>query len=451
MTAAGAPGRGGDRIRLAVPQDAEALGALVAKTLASAWSEETVARELEAPLTRVWLSVSESPARSAVLGYLVCHRVASELHVHAVGVLAPHRRQGIAARLFCEALEWAKKPGLEVICLEVAAGNAPALALYRSLGFMVVGARPRYYRNGEDALLLERPIDSSPGTPLAQRQCLEMTSTDAQPARIDALVVENRDEGGINRRLVVRADAWPPSRPGQFVMISAGTRSEVERSDPLLPRPMAIYRVRPSPGGVDLEILYKVSGRGTALLAAALPGQTVRVVGPLGQSFPDPGDLPGMRPILVGGGTGIASLFALAQRAVECAGSPGEVAVLLGAQTEVDLLGCEDFEALGITLYCVTEDGSRGKRGRVTDLLPDLLRDDGAVVFACGPTAMMQRCSEIADQHAVRCVVSLENTMACGFGVCLGCAAPVGEKGYLLVCCEGPVFEAGSVRWSEMP
>nr|ADI21992.1 2-polyprenylphenol hydroxylase and related flavodoxin oxidoreductases [uncultured myxobacterium HF0200_01L06] len=215
---------------------------------------------------------------------------------------------------------------------------------------------------------------------------------------------------------------------------------------------MAIYRVRQASGeGVDLEILYKVGGRGTALLAAALAGQTIRVVGPLGEPFPDPVERPGARPILVGGGTGIASLFLLAERAVACAASPADVTVVLGAQTEVDLLGCDDFEGLGLTLHCVTEDGSRGQRGRVTDVLAELLGLEGAVVFACGPTAMMQRCSEIADRHSVRCVVSLENTMACGFGVCLGCAAPVGESGYALVCCQGPVFEATGVRWSEMP
>lgn len=157
-------GAGGDRIRLAVPQDAQALGTLIAQTLASPWSPETVARELAAPLTRVWLSVDDSPRQSAVSGYLVCHRVVSELEVHAVGVAASHRQRGIAARLFGKALDWAEKEGLEAIGLEVAAGNAPALALYRSLGFMVVGARPRYYPNGEEALLLERPIDSSPGT-----------------------------------------------------------------------------------------------------------------------------------------------------------------------------------------------------------------------------------------------------------------------------------------------
>lgn len=279
-----------------------------------------------------------------------------------------------------------------------------------------------------------------------------MTTNDIRPARIDARVIENRDEGGTNRRLVLRVSDWPLSQPGQFVMVSPGAQLGVEESDPLLPRPMAIYRVRRDAGEIDLEILYKISGRGTKRLAAALAGQRVRVVGPLGRGFPIPDARPGLRPVLVGGGTGIASLFDLAVRMAGCQAEPGDVTVLLGGRTESDLLGREDFLKIGVALVCATEDGSMGTRGRVTDLLvAQLAETREAVIYACGPTAMMQRCSEIAETSNARCIVSLENSMACGFGVCLGCAAPVGGEGYRLVCSEGPVFEADSVRWQEMP
>ena len=73
------------------------------------------------------------------------------------------------------------------------------------------------------------------------------------------------------------------------------------------------------------------------------------------------------------------------------------------------------------------------------------------IVYSCGPTAMMRRCAELAADAGVRCLVSLENNMACGFGVCLGCAAPLSAGGYALVCCDGPVFEASAVRWDGLP
>jgi dihydroorotate dehydrogenase electron transfer subunit len=236
-------------------------------------------------------------------------------------------------------------------------------------------------------------------------------------------------------------------------MLSAGACTDVDRTDPLLPRPMAIYRcIEQTDGSGDLEILYKRTGRGTALLTEALPGQRVRMVGPLGRPFPDSGGEG--RAILVGGGTGVASLLALAgrERARRSSG-PAQVLVLLGAAGEAELTVSRDFEELGVELRLTTEDGSLGARGLVTETLEDALAHEqsATTVYACGPTPMMERCAEIAAKYGARCVVSLENNMACGFGVCLGCAAPVGEEGYALVCSDGPVFDAKEIRWGELP
>ena len=262
------------------------------------------------------------------------------------------------------------------------------------------------------------------------------------PLRIDAQVVRNESEGGVNHRLVLACPGFEGFAPGQFAMLSAGARTSVPRFDPLLPRPMAIYRATPRDGGADIEILYKVHGRGTALLAEALPGQRIRLVGPLGTPFPLPGD--GARALLVGGGTGTASLLELATRAARNA----SVSVLLGARRQVDLMGVDDFEALGVEVRVATEDGSRGVTGLVTSLLEAGLDEaPAAEVYACGPTPMMRACADIARQRGTRCRVSLENTMACGFGVCLGCAAPLSQGGYALVCRRGPVFDAVDVAW----
>jgi dihydroorotate dehydrogenase electron transfer subunit len=229
-------------------------------------------------------------------------------------------------------------------------------------------------------------------------------------------------------------------------MLSPGALAAAPRFDPLLPRPMAVYRTTACrDGGAQVEILYKVSGRGTALLAAARAGETIGVVGPLGRGFAAPA--PGGDAILVGGGTGIASLLDLAASAQ----SVGRVRVLLGARTADDLMGVADFERLGVGVSVATEDGSRGRPGLVTALLEDALAAwPRATVYACGPTPMMRRAAELAEKAGCPCVVSLENPMACGFGVCLGCAAPRADGGFALVCRDGPVFAAHEIDWGRL-
>src|SRR5262245_14000296 len=102
------------------------------------------------------------------------------------------------------------------------------------------------------------------------------------PIRGEGRVASLSDEGGVNRRLVLALPRWPGSEPGQFVMLSPGARASVPRSDPLLPRPMAVYRTRAGDGDPQIEILVKVHGRGTALLADLAPGERLGVVGPPG-------------------------------------------------------------------------------------------------------------------------------------------------------------------------
>jgi dihydroorotate dehydrogenase electron transfer subunit len=269
----------------------------------------------------------------------------------------------------------------------------------------------------------------------------------ALPLRVDAEVRENRAEGGANFRLRLAVAGWPGAEPGRFVMLSPGARGAALRFDPLLPRPMAVYRTLGGAAPPEIEVLYKATGRGTRLLAEARAGDLVRVVGPLGVPFAMPAA--GRPALLVGGGTGIASLYELAARAAE----RGPVVVMLGARSEAELMGCDDFAALGVELRIATEDGSRGHRGRVTELLEAALGAGagGEAIYACGPTPMMRRAAEIAALRGRSCHVSLENRMACGFGVCLGCAVPRSDGSIALVCRDGPVFEAGQVAWAGVP
>ena len=274
------------------------------------------------------------------------------------------------------------------------------------------------------------------------------------PIRGRARVLANVADGS-GRKLLLAMPGWPGAIPGQFLMIGAGAEAGVPRRDPLLPRPMAVFRdlgPDPTEGAAGderrFELLYRVVGRGTTLLAEALPGQSISVVGPLGRGFPIEADA-GLA-ILVGGGSGIASLYELA-RALISKGRP--VLVILGARSKPDLLARDDFAALDVELLCTTEDGSDGIRGRVTEPLAARLADlDRApTVFAVGPTPMMQACAELAARHSAACFVSLENPMACGFGVCLGCAAPRAKGGFSLVCRDGPVFDAREIDWEGLP
>ncbi len=273
--------------------------------------------------------------------------------------------------------------------------------------------------------------------------------TDLVPLRVEAEVVENRSEGAANWRLVLRVEGWPGFAPGQFVMLSPGPCGSASRSDPLLPRPMAIYRAQSGEAersSVRLEILYKVTGRGTALLSGSRSGDRVRLLGPLGRAFADPD--PGEDAVIVAGGTGIASVYELAARLAPRM----DVSVLLGAQTRDALMGRDDFSKLGVRLQVATDDGSEGTPGLVTDLLDAAIdAKPTACIYVCGPTAMMRRAAEIAAARGRPCVVSLENTMACGFGVCLGCATPLSEGGFALTCRDGPMFDAARVAWDRLP
>lgn len=228
-------------------------------------------------------------------------------------------------------------------------------------------------------------------------------------------------------RLVLEVPGWTGHRPGQFAML--GLDPERRHRDPLLPRPMAIYRGDAS----ALEFRFKVVGRGTRIMSELHPGESVAVLGPLGNGF----TLPDGPSTLVGGGSGIASLFELARDARV------RPRVLLGGRSRADILGLEDFEALGVELGLATDDGSLGTTGLVTDLLAPRA---GETVYACGPLGMMQRAQALATRVGARCQVSLENNMACGFGVCLGCVVKT-PAGFRLVCTHGPIFDGATLGW----
>ncbi len=232
--------------------------------------------------------------------------------------------------------------------------------------------------------------------------------------------------------------------PGQFIMLKVNHGGY----DPLLRRPFGVYNVvDPARGGghVGIEILYKVVGRGTSILSGLAPDDTVDILGPLGNGFPTP--KAGEKPILVAGGIGIAPIHLLT---LACKGAT----VIFGARDKSETPLTADIEKLGVNVKTATEDGSAGVKGLVTDILAGEITEN-SVIYACGPTGMLRAVASMARDVGVRAYVSLENSMACGVGACLGCAVKRSgdvkkNKRYQMVCSEGPVFESTEIDWESL-
>lgn len=241
-----------------------------------------------------------------------------------------------------------------------------------------------------------------------------------------------------------RANPVADASPGQFVML----RGEWGR-DLLNGRAFSVLEPIDSH---RFSVLLKVFGRGTALMQKMPAGARMTVTGPLGQGFPAP--TPGRTQLLVAGGVGLPPLhFFARQHAQGDAPHHATPEMFYGGRTAADLVLTEDLERWGIPTVLATEDGSRGEHGRVTEPLLARIeqaaaRSESIELLACGPTPMLRALRELGLSHGIPTYLCLEEMMACGFGVCLGCAVPVyGAKPYKYCCTDGPVFEASEVRW----
>ena len=234
------------------------------------------------------------------------------------------------------------------------------------------------------------------------------------------------------------------AKPGQFLMVRP-----VKFQEPLLPRPFSIHRIQ----GNFIEILFKVVGLGTKLLADVRGGDLLEVRGPLGKGFQL--DFSG-EPVLVAGGMGVAPLLFLAESIQNLPKWPFRfpAKILLGAKTKKELYCLREFERACVEVLVATEDGSSGHRGLVTDLLTKLFpkKESAISLYTCGPNPMLKAVARWAVQRKVFCQVSLEARMACGLGACLGCVvAKKNQAGisYVNVCQEGPVFQANEIVWDK--
>jgi dihydroorotate dehydrogenase electron transfer subunit len=241
-----------------------------------------------------------------------------------------------------------------------------------------------------------------------------------------------RDTYGPYVVLRCQDSSGPRPQAGQFYMLAAAERwggGDGER--PYLPRAFSALRATGQPGALELHFLIEDVGPGTRRLCELKPGDSLQVVGPLGEGFKPARE--DRRPILVGGGVGIAPL-AIWQDELE----PG-VEALLGFRDG----GRAQGAALLTEARVSTDDGSAGHHGPVTDLLGNALSsaEPPAEVYACGPPGMLEAVRALCAERDVPAQLALESGMACGFGACFGCVVAT-RKGYLRLCLDGPVLDA---------
>lgn len=236
------------------------------------------------------------------------------------------------------------------------------------------------------------------------------------------------------------------ARPGQFVSLQLS-----DRFDPLLRRPFSIHQLIVENDRVTgIELLYKVIGRCTMRLSDLDPGHRVNIVGPLGNGFTI--DEEARRIIMVAGGIGVAPMMFLARSLQVLKPANAQLSLFLGGRSEGDLLCMDDFQSMGISVAVSTDDGSAGHKGQVTRLLEEESAAPPDLICACGPIPMLKSVARIAETKKIPCQVSIETLMACGFGVCLGCATKTREPAdkYLHACIDGPVLDAGDIDFDTL-
>lgn len=222
----------------------------------------------------------------------------------------------------------------------------------------------------------------------------------------------------------------PPMYAGQFVQI------QIPNGSAMLRRPISVCNVIDN----ELWLLIARVGRGTIAITDLSVGDKLNLILPLGNTFSTSGV---SRPLLVGGGVGIAPMLMLA-RTFSAVGIKPDV--LLGGRTSGHIVLRNEFEAVANTYYTTEDDGSLGVHGRVTDH-PILSETDHERIYSCGPMPMMRAIATLAKERQIECEVSLENTMACGIGACLCCVQDTHTHGNICVCTEGPVFNSEKIKW----
>jgi dihydroorotate dehydrogenase electron transfer subunit len=265
------------------------------------------------------------------------------------------------------------------------------------------------------------------------------------PAQVKGTVLTVRRVDAYYAMTVIAPGIAARFRPGQFVAVAVGG----PQTATLLRRAFSIHDVRPDHGGA-VEFVFAVVGPGTQWLAERRTRDSLDVAGPLGRPFPLPRDP--VNALLVGGGYGSAPLFPLADK---LRGRGCTVDFLLGAASADRVFGALTARRTGRSAVITSEDGSMGARGLVTDMLSQVIHETRAdVIYACGPMGMLRQVSTVASRYDIPVQVLVEESMACGIGVCMTCVLPVvgadGVTRMVRSCVDGPVFRGDQVRWDDI-
>ena len=262
--------------------------------------------------------------------------------------------------------------------------------------------------------------------------------------QVSGALTAARRVGAYHRLTFLAPGVAELARPGQFVALAVGG----EASAHLLRRCFSIHKV--SPGGTyagTVDVVVAARGPGTRWLTELSIGDEVDLIGPLGRAFPLPSEP--VAAVLVGGGYGSAPLFWLAAALRErgC-----HVEMVLGAAGQERLFGVDQARRAADGVTVTTDDGSMGVKGWVSDVLPEVIgRSHAELVYGCGPMAMLKSITDVATAHGAIAHVAVEESMACGIGICMTCVIPVvGDDGLTRMvrsCVEGPVFRGDRVRW----
>ena len=264
-------------------------------------------------------------------------------------------------------------------------------------------------------------------------------------SQVNAEVLSNKRVGSYNHMVFAVDGLAAHCKPGNFVAISVGGPS----SSMILRRAFAIYRASLRSDGMGLlELVVAPMGSGSKWLASQETGDVVDLIAPLGTSFGIPKDP--VNALLIGGGYGSAPLFALAETLKQrgC-----RVDMVLGASTAGKIYAPLEGKRSVNSLTITTDDGSAGTAGRVSDVLPDLIKEhETDVIYSCGPMAMLEAITKISQDFGVVHQCSVEESMACGIGVCMTCVLPVeGDDGLIRMtrtCIDGPVMDGNKVLWT---
>lgn len=233
------------------------------------------------------------------------------------------------------------------------------------------------------------------------------------------------------KRMVIEApQIAEAAQPGQFV--------HVKKTDSVnfLRRPFSIADADRENGTITL--IYRIVGKGTAEYAAMKVGEAFSILGPIGNGFA----LKDGRPLLIGGGVGIAPLIYLSRQLKD-----QKPILLIGGKNKDEVFWEKYLQEFADKIYITTDDGSVGFKGFTVQLLPQILAENNIEhIYTCGPNIMMEGVAKLAHKHDIDCQVSLEKRMACGIGVCLGCTFEDKLTGKRRkVCTEGPVFASKEV------